>query len=168
MPQNTIVQEGISISQQTDADLRAIVPDRSLNIEKLTQVAIKQLLTYDAIVGSSQDVLNGIATHSNVQSAINAVSAGGCVLLLKGTYAGALSIAKEVHIHGRGRGSIISGAVSFTAAGQYGSLKDLKFTGNLTLDAAATGNIVQGCWQANGSSITEGTPNSNILDVWQE
>lgn len=147
MPQNTIVQDGISVSQQTDADLSAIVPDRSLNIEKMSLAAINQLLTFDAVVGTAQDVLNGIAQYTTLQSAVTAVSADGRILLLPGTYVENVTVSKRVYVHGQGYGSYVNGTITCDSSCDYSTFMNLR-NSQFILQAGADGNVLMGCFSA--------------------
>ena len=59
---------------------------------------------YDAIVGSSTDVTNGIATHTTLAAAIAAVSAGDRIFILGGNFvpAAQVDVTKALTIVGSG------------------------------------------------------------------
>jgi len=140
---------------------QAIIDNNPANALRLNSM-------YDAIVGSAAQVTQGIANYSTLTAALPNVPAGGTILMLKGVYAEVPTISQEVHIWGQGRGTVISGIVTFGAGSLYSSAKTLKFGSNVVFNASALGNIVTDCWQQTAATITEGTVGTNIIDIWQE
>ncbi len=135
---------------------------RQGSIDTSTSNAYKIQALYDAVVGSSAQVANGAATHSTIAAAITAVSAGGNILILKGTYTENVTIAKELMVTGQGRSTVINGTLAFTASGAL--VKAVKVTGNITLSIASSSNIISDAWQTNASTVTDsGTDNSYLI-----
>jgi hypothetical protein len=135
---------------------------RQGSIDTSTSNAYKIQALYDAVVGSSAQVATGAATHSTIAAAISAVSAGGNILILKGTYTENVTIAKELMITGQGRSTVISGTLAFTAAGAL--VKAIKVTGNISFSAPSSSNIMNDSWQTNASTVTDsGTDNSYLI-----
>jgi len=135
---------------------------RQGSIDTSTSNAYKIQAFYDAVVGSSAQVATGAASHSTIAAAISAVSAGGNILILKGTYTENVTIAKELMITGQGRSTVISGTLAFTAAGAL--VKAIKVTGNISFSAPSSSNIINDSWQTNASTVTDsGTDNSYLI-----
>jgi microcystin-dependent protein len=86
-----------------------------------------QSQSFDAIVGTSTDVSNAIATHNNLISAISSVNANGNIYLLDGTYwqTSTVTINKAISITGQSDGAVIAGTtgitpiIDVTASGVY-------------------------------------------------
>ena len=115
----------------------------------------------DIIVGSQAQVDAGIATHSNIQNALNDAGFGRSVRILSGTYVGAVTISQsDLLIYGEGRQSIIQGNV--TVSGDNNVLRELKVDGNMTFTAASENNTVKEGW-VSGSLTDNGTNNSLTL-----
>ena len=92
-------------------------------------------ITPVAILGSTQDVTDGLATHSTPQAAYDAAVAvgGGAVFVRKGTFAGSLNMNSTtgVQFKGLGRNSTLSGNI--TVAGKFNELLDCYLTGTLAI-----------------------------------
>ena len=115
----------------------------------------------DIIVGSQAQVDAGIATHSNIQNALNDAGFGRSIRLLSGTYVGAVTISQsDLLIYGEGRQSIIQGNV--TVSGDNNVLREIKVDGNMTFTAASENNTVKEGW-VTGSLTDSGTNNSLTL-----
>jgi pectin methylesterase-like acyl-CoA thioesterase len=154
-------QSGIAIAQNTDADNNFTVPDRSLNIQKLSLTCINELLNFTAVVGQAQDVSNGTAQYTSIQAAVTAVGSGGRVLILPGTYTESLTIATDnIFIQGQGYGCHLSGAL--TLSNNYCDLNSFRVTGNIS----ATGgkNFVK-LWQDSGFTITDTGTDNNLVVI---
>lgn len=67
--------------------------------------------SYDAIVGTAANVSAGLATHSDIASAIAAVSANDRIFILENTYepSAQIDINKALTIIGQGEGAVIEG-----------------------------------------------------------
>lgn len=114
---------------------------------------------YDAVVGSSDQVDAGLATHTSIQSAHDAVAVGGKILILQGTYTGSVSLSKKVMLEGKGHGSTINGTVTISA--DYCLVRALRFADNVTISSGADANFIRECWIATTKTVTDnGTGNS--------
>ena len=115
----------------------------------------------DIIVGSQAQVDAGIATHSNIQNALNDAGFGRSVRILSGTYSGNVTISQsDLLIYGEGRQSIIEGNI--TISGDNNMIKNLKADGDLTLSSASGYNTITGGWLT-GTLTDNGTDNSVSL-----
>jgi hypothetical protein len=120
---------------------------------------------YDAIVGSSAQLLDGKATHSSINSAISSVPSGGKIYVLRGTFTENVSVNKEVMIEGMGRGTVIDGTLTLTSSSDYALVRALKVTGNITLDSGSTGIFLRDCWVASGSTVTDNGSGNSVLVI---
>lgn len=108
---------------------------------------------YDAIVGSAAQVTAGVATHSTLQDAHDAVASGSRILILNGvTITGATVITKRLKIEGKGGGSVLTG--NFTVgSGAAGSIfESFKVVGNIVFQSGA-----DRCWMIQCYQNTAGT-----------
>jgi len=119
---------------------------------------------FELIVGSASQAASGIATHSTIQSAINAAAPGARITLMQGTYAENISIDRELMLMGKGRSSIINGTVTFTTAATGASLKFCKILDNTTINISAAAVNVSENWIASGKTVLGGT-NAFILNI---
>jgi len=114
---------------------------------------------YKCIVGSSAQYQAGIATHTSVQSAINACNNGETVLILPGTYTETISVSNRVNIQGMGYDSYINGTFTFASGASFCSLTRIRVS-QFIFSAGANGNLVSGFWSTNptdsglGNNIT--------------
>lgn len=115
---------------------------------------------YFAVVGSTAQVTSKVATHDNLQTAINDTPAGESIFILNGTYTGSFTLNKQLAILGQGRGCNINGTFNIQSGSDYSILKFVKFSDNVTIDVDAIGNIVTDFWIANGKTVTD-----NSLDI---
>lgn len=123
---------------------------------------------YDAIVASP--AIAGLSTHLTITAAIAAVSPGSRILVLRGTFTENVTINKNIFIEGSGRGSVISGNVIFSSASQNSLLERIKFTGNLTFNSGAIGNIVDNVYVLSTMTYTDSntTDGQNYLLAMEE
>jgi hypothetical protein len=121
---------------------------------------------YDAIVGTSAQVAAGVATHSTLAAAIASVPAGGKILLLKGTLTENVIINQNVAIEGQGYGTVVNGTFTMNAGANYSTIKNLKFGGNITLNA--TGCYIQECFKAVAATLTEAASAINAKQIIEE
>jgi hypothetical protein len=119
---------------------------------------------YEAIVGSAANVTSGIATHSTLQSAIDALSSGSRILILSGTYTENVTLSKnDITIEGKGRASVLNG--NFTVSGSGNDVKGFKIGGNLVM--TGSNYCFVRCWLSATSSYTAGG-SSNAVTTIQE
>jgi hypothetical protein len=133
---------------------------RQGSIDTSTSNAYKIQALYDAVVGSAGQVATGAATHSTIAAAMSAVSAGGNILILKGTYTENVTVSKKLKISGQGQGTVISGTLTFSATSTNSSLDSVMVTGNISLAASSSGNFLTNSWQTNASSLTDSGTNN--------
>ena len=76
-----------------------------------TTPSLSEAPKYEAVVGSAADVTAGIATHSDIATAIAAVSANDRIFLLDNTFepSAQIEIDKALTITGQGEGAVIEG-----------------------------------------------------------
>lgn len=123
---------------------------------------ISRQINFSAVVGTPTDLAANVATHTDLQSAINDVNAGEKIKVLPGTFAGAVNVNKRVYIEGSGYDTNINGAVTFSTSFCY--VKEFRFGDSLTLDGASKGNIVAYCWQDPAETFSDtGVANSVSL-----
>lgn len=146
-----IINKKALVKQKTQAD-----------IEQSPAIANRILSLYDAVIGSSAQVITGAASHSSLTSALSNVSAGSKILILKGVYTENVTIDKKCFIEGQGHSSSITGTFTLNGSSDYSTVINLRFNGNVTINS--NGNFVRECFQATGSSITDnGTANSILV-----
>lgn len=122
------------------------------------------LMVADAVVGTSEQVLTGVATHSSIQSAINSAASGSKIFILPGTYTENLTISKsDITIEGKGRLSIINGNVSMSGSGNQ--VLGIKVSGNLDLTGSDYSFVR--CWLGSSATFTAGGL-YNSLNIIQE
>jgi len=134
-----------------------IVEGSSVALQKINSI-------YEAVVGNSSQVASGSATYSSIQTAINAVAAGGKITILQGSFTENLTINKEICIHGKGRSSIINGTINFGNGSSGSMLKFTKITGNVTIDLLTEAINISDNWISSGKNVTGGT-NCFILNI---
>lgn len=127
----------------------------------------KLLALYDAIVGSSAQVTAGIATHSSLQAAHDAVGTGSNILILNNvSLSGNTTLSKRIMIQGKGGASVLSGNLT-VASGAAGSIiKWMKVSGNIVFNAGADRCFMTECYQASGNSFSNDVSNvDNSFDI---
>jgi hypothetical protein len=118
----------------------------------------------EIIVGTPAQVSAGMAGYSNLQGAISIASPGQRIALLRGVFTGPITIDREVHIYGRGRGSEISGTITISSTGGGTSIKNCRLNGNTSIDTLAKNVVVCDNWVAPTFNVSGGT-NSFILNL---
>lgn len=118
---------------------------------------------FDAVVGSAAQVSAGVATHSSLQSAINAYPTGNIRLLNTYSTSENISVTSSgITIEGEGYGSQINGTLTLSAAVNYATVKNLRITDNITL--ACSASFIRECFLAAGKTLTDsGTANSKLI-----
>jgi hypothetical protein len=113
---------------------------------------------FDLIVGSSAQVLAGIANYSSITAAIANSSAGYNILILSGTYTETVTVNRQVVLTGRGFSTVISGGLIFATSNAL--VNRVNIVGNLTFNSGSVGNYVETCWgNAGGTTSDLGTDN---------
>lgn len=110
---------------------------------------------YAAIIGQPSDVTSGAAGYSTWASALAAVNTGDNILILKGTITENVTISKNVNILGEGRGSVLSGTLTFASGCDYSGVRNLKVTGNITVNSGVLGIQFTEFWIPSTASITD-------------
>ena len=115
---------------------------------------------YDAVVGTATQVLEGKATHSVLATAISAISSGGSIFLLDGTFTENITLTKKIYLEGKGNGSVLSGTLQFSTSSDYCTIKNIKVTGNITIDSDVSGVFLTEIFTTSSNTITDsGTGN---------
>lgn len=108
---------------------------------------------FDVVVGTTQQVADGIATTSSILDAMAAVPEGGTIFWLSGTYTGNLVINKTVRIVGKGYGVRLNGSLFFQSASNC-EVEGIRVSGNIQFDALSSKNYFRG-WQDAGFTLTD-------------
>lgn len=125
-------------------------------VDGTSQALSKLSSVYSAIVGSSAQLSGGVASYSSLASALTAFPNGEILVLSGYSTSEAISITGSPYIIGQGNQSAILGNV--TISGNYATLSNIRFSGNLTL--SGNGNYVQQCF-ANTTSVISDTGMGN-------
>jgi hypothetical protein len=120
------------------------------------------------IVGDVNDVNNGLATFSSIQSAINAAPSGAKVKLLARTFTENVNVTKKLFIEGEGHDSVINGNVNLDVAAARSLVKYLKFSENVIGAVGCNNLIITDCWLAATKTINLDIPSENLVLVMQE
>lgn len=124
---------------------------------------------YTYIVGSAADVTSGKANYSYLQTAVNALTSGGSILLLS-SYTRAEDIEipyNNILIEGQNNLSIIDGKLDFKTNTLNCSVSNLRINGNITFNATSKYNFLTNVWVESTADITDnGT--ANYMMVIQE
>jgi pectin methylesterase-like acyl-CoA thioesterase len=124
------------------------------NIHKYTRI-------YDAVVGDATQVASGLATHSTIQAAHDAVTSGASILVLRnsGTQ-GNLNCTKAISLIGLGWGSILLQVVFQSSAGAC-LFKGFRLNGSITFASGSIGNTFVEFFR-NGQTITDNNATSGL------
>ena len=134
-----------------------LVDGSSLSLSKLNTLE-------EIIVGTGAQVSAGLATHSSIQTAINSAVPGQRIAVLRGTFTESLTIDREVHIYGRGRGTQIVGTITVSSSGGGASIKNCRISGNTTINSLAKNVVVSDNWIAPTYTVSGGA-NAFILNL---
>ena len=119
--------------------------------------------THNIVVGSATQLSEGKCTTTSVQAAINACPIGGKILVLDGVYTENITISSKMCLVGKGHGSVIDGTLTLST--DYCTIRDLKFTGNITISAGADRNFLRDCFLAAGKSVTDSGTGNSVLTI---
>lgn len=123
---------------------------------------ISRQIGFSAVVGTPVDLAANVATHTDIQTAINDVNPGEKIKVLRGTYSDPVNVNKRVYIEGSGYDTHVDGTVTFSTS--YCYAKEFRFGNTLTLDGASKGNIIAYCWQDPSETFSDtGVANSVSL-----
>lgn len=145
-----------------DTDLLTLKVDNGASWDRVTPTGSTQ---YAAIV--SNPAITGFSTHTSLATAISAVSAGDQILYMGDTTEN-ITVSKQVDIVGMGRGSVLTGNITFSSGSNYSSVRNLKFTGSLTVDSGSIGNRVVDCFCTISTFTNNDTTRSTFLDLQKE
>lgn len=118
-------------------------------------------LAYSAIVGTSDQVISGTATHSTISAAITAISAGQKILILPGIYGAVtdtITVSKQCLIEGFGNSTVINGSIMFTS--NYCKFTNIKVNGNITV---SSNYCDLSTFWTSATSLLTNTGNSNYI-----
>ena len=121
--------------------------------------SLAQLRGFNFIVGSAQQLIDGLATHSTIASAIAGALSGNSIYILAGTYNENVVVNKTLFISGQGYASFINGTLDYNATGDYCRVRDVRVNGNITFQAGSQSSYFDG-YQTTASTVTDsGTGN---------
>jgi pectin methylesterase-like acyl-CoA thioesterase len=122
-----------------------------------TQIAaVSAGATYwDKIVGMPAHVTAGKAQYTSINTAIAAASTGEAIKVLPGTYTENVSVDKQLHIEGSGRGTLVAGTWTWTDASDYSDLENLKATSTITFNTSTVGIQMHTFWVGSGASVVD-------------
>lgn len=109
--------------------------------------AIHFINLYDLVVGPGGD-------YTTISAAITASSPGQSIFIQNGTYTENVVISSQLNIYGAGRGTVISGSVTFTSGSSDSLMQRFKANG-ITINSGVSEVQVLEFWNANGFSITD-------------
>ncbi|NBO99744.1 MAG: hypothetical protein EBU90_06410 [Proteobacteria bacterium] len=116
---------------------------------------------YDAVVGNSLQVQNGVATHTSLQEALIDISPGDRILVLNGTYNESVTVSKKCLIDGEGSGTVFDGIFTLSANADYSTIRHIKVIGNIVLNC--DGSFITKCFQDSGTVIDNGNSNHCLI-----
>ena len=155
-----------------NGNIGRIVYDTTIASLKVDDGAAWQRVTpagstqYDAIV--SDPAISGFSTHTTLTAAIAAVSAGDSILYMGDTTEN-VTVDKNLLIDGQGRGSVLTGNITFSSGSDNTLMRGLKFTGNLTIDSGAISNRIIDCFCLSTLVYTDNDlTNSTRVDLQEE
>lgn len=155
----------ITLWEDLSASNRQITIKRRTGTQDLSsQNGMKLSSINEAIVGNSTQLTAGAATHTSLQTAIDAINSGGRILVLSGTYTENVTLSKnDIVIEGKGRTALLNGNLIVTGSGN--DVSGLKVGGNLTL-TGSNYNFIR-LWISATSVFTAGGA-QNSINIIQE
>lgn len=109
----------------------------------------------DILVGTSGQVAAGIAQYSSLQTALGTLSTGGKIFLVGNPTAENISISlPNIFIEGKGRETQITGTLTFVSGADYGLVRALRITDNVTMNSNKT--YLREIWLAPGKAVSIG------------
>lgn len=124
----------------------------------------------EAIVGSTAQITAGIATHSTLQAAHDAIVAGGKILVLNNvSISGAVTLSKQCMVEGKGPGSTITGNLTVASGAAKSIIFALRVDGNITFNSGADKCFMTHCYQTASKTFSNDPSNlDNVIDVITE
>jgi len=121
------------------------------------------------IVGTAQEVTDGAADFSSIQTAINFSEKGNLIEVLgDGEYVENLTIDREICIVGNGRSSIVSGTIDFTVGADGACLERIKSQYDITVNHFVKGVIIAPTVWVSATAIASGNAVTNSIDPFTE
>lgn len=136
------------------------LPSSSQFLRMDSSGAIHFINLYDIVVGPGGD-------FSTIGAAITAASASQSIYIEKGTYVENVTVNKQLNITGNGRGTIISGSITFATGSDDSLMQDFKVTANLTINSGVSEVYVAPFWNGSASTVTDNGTGS-YLQYMQE
>lgn len=125
--------------------------------------AMSRGIVHDAVVGTTEQISAGFATHSSLQSAINYLTLGGRILILTPVTENITWNNSNITIEGKGRATQINGSINIVGNGN--SLKLIRCVGGVTLSGNI--NFFSESWLAPTYLLTD-TGTGNYYNIIQE
>lgn len=123
---------------------------------------LSSVAMYDIVVGINGD-------YATINAAIAAATAGMSILILRGTYVENVIVDKALNISGNGRGTIISGSLTFAAGSSDSLMQNFKVTNGIIVNSGVQELQVLSFWLSAGTDITDsGVPFSNFFQGMKE
>lgn len=138
---------------------------RQGTVDAGSQTFVRVAEFYDAIVGSAAQVATGGANYTTLTAACANAIPGQKILVLQGTYAENVEVAKNVFIEGKGHGCTFTGTFTVDTGSDYSTIKGLRIDGGLVVNC--NGTFIKECFQSAGNTITD-TGTANDLSIIQE
>ncbi len=117
---------------------------------------------YPIVLGDSNDIVLGTATHSTWATAISDSLDGGRIFVLPRTWTETVTISKSLLIEGSGHSSQITGNLIFNSSSDYSTFKWIRVNGNITFNSGANGIFCREIWTT-GTVSDSGLANSKLI-----
>jgi hypothetical protein len=121
---------------------------------------------YVAVIGTAGDITAGRATHTTIQSAVDAFGSAGAYLILAGINAGPLNTdTSPPLIQGQGQGSTITSLI-LTSGSDNTTFKNLRISGTTTINSGSNGHVFD---TINfGNTVNINSINNRVINYLQE
>lgn len=133
---------------------------RSMVVEETSGSLSNQPVPYDIVIGVGGD-------YTTLAAGIAAASTDQIIKVLQGTYVENVVLAKRVVIQGGGYGTLISGTFQFSSGSSDSIVRDLRISGNITIDTVVTEISLTNFYLGHTSSFI-GDSSTNYLQGFQE
>lgn len=141
----------------------AQVENLSVTASYYVTQALPDAVGLPPIVGSYEQVyILRTATHTSIQTAIDASLPGQKITVLAGTYTENVVASKAVFLCGEGSSTVINGNLTLALGASGSTVKDLNINGNLSIYASKC--FVREVYQsASGTVLNSGEANSLLI-----
>ena len=141
----------------------AQVENLSVTASYYVTQALPDAVGLPPIVGSYEQVyILRTATHTSIQTAIDASLVGQKITVLAGTYTENVVASKAVFLCGEGSSTVITGNLTLALGASGSTVKDLNINGNLSIYASKC--FVREVYQsASGTVLNSGEANSLLI-----